>query len=81
MVEPGVSPTTLLIAFHWPGVSAFVNTPLLSWGFLILNMKAVFFVKLEPLPNQTLNLVLQLFSQDNSGGYGMNSLESIVLLN
>jgi hypothetical protein len=68
MVESVLSPTTLLIAFHWPFVRSFVNIPPLSLGFLILKVKAVFFVKLGPLPNQALNFILQLVSQDNVGG-------------
>ena len=67
IVEPVVFPTNLLTAIHWPGVSVFWNTPPLSLGFLRLNVKVVLLVKLLSLPNQTLNLVLHLFSHDSCG--------------
>jgi len=60
-------PVTFWTAVQLVEVNDLVKTPPLSVGFLMLKDNEVWWVKLGLFPNQTRNLMLQLFSQDKTG--------------
>jgi hypothetical protein len=60
-------PIRFLIAVHWLEVSVLVSAPALSGGLAALKLRTLLLLKLPSPPKLTLNVVLQLFVQDNTG--------------